>query len=106
MMRRCVPLATAAAGLALAVLAAPAGAIDRPFGTSRLYSPVYDGGAFAPAGGGGLTGGDPFSKTQIQAFRCASAGNPSATVDMSCNTTEYGQSYAPDNEIAVAVNPA
>ena len=50
--------------------------------------------------------GGTFSKTQIERFRCASAGNPAAFVDISCNTTEYGQDWAPDNEIAVAVDPA
>jgi hypothetical protein len=47
-----------------------------------------------------------FSKTQIQKFRCSSSGNPAASVDMSCNTTQYGQDYNPDNEIAIAVDPA
>jgi hypothetical protein len=81
-----------------------AGAIDRPFGTSNVYSPVYD--AAAPLDGGGLTSaGAPFTKSQIEAFRCSSAGNPLATVDISCDTPTYGQDFAPDNELAVAVNP-
>ncbi len=103
--RHVVVAALVAAGVGASALAAPAGAIDRPFGTSRIYSPVYD--SFrAPAGDGGQTSNDaPFSKTQIENFRCTSAGVPTATVDISCNTTTYGQNFAPDNELAVAVNP-
>lgn len=52
----------------------------------------------------GNTGGN-FSKEQIERFRCTSAGDPGAYVDMSCNTTEFGQDFGPDNEIAIAVNP-
>src|SRR5829696_3919110 len=96
---------TAAAAV---LVAAPALAIDRPFGTSRLYSPVYDA-LSPPAGGaGGVTDpGAPFSKSQVQAFRCSSPGRQSATasVDMSCNDSVYGQDFAPDNELAVAVDP-
>jgi hypothetical protein len=51
------------------------------------------------------TSGGQFSKTQIEAFRCNSAGNPSAYIDISCNTTRFGQDFAPDNEIAIAVDP-
>jgi hypothetical protein len=49
--------------------------------------------------------GGSFSKVQIENFRCNSSGDPSAAVDMSCNTTEFGQDFAPDNEIAIAVDP-
>ena len=89
-----------------ALWVSPASAIDRPFGTSRLYSPVYDPSSGASGPGTGQTSpGAPFSKTQIERFRCTSAGSPAAAVDLSCNTTEYGQDYAPDNEIAVVVDP-
>jgi hypothetical protein len=54
--------------------------------------------------GSGNTGGQ-FSKVQIERFRCSSSGDPTAEVDMSCNTTEFGQDWAPDNEITVAVDP-
>src|SRR6478609_9529053 len=47
------------------------------------------------APGGGLTQTGPFSKTQITNFRCASSGNPAVSVDMSCNTTTYGQNWNP-----------
>jgi hypothetical protein len=105
MRRRCVAGAFGAVGLACAALAVPAGAADRPFGTSRLYSQVYDT-MQVPGGAGGQTSpGAPFSKSQIQAFRCPSRGNPAAVVDISCNDTTYGQDFAPDNEIAVAVDP-
>ena len=50
--------------------------------------------------------GGQFSKEQIQRFRCSvSSGNPATSVDISCNTSQFGQDFAPDNEIAVAVNP-
>src|SRR3990170_3827681 len=50
--------------------------------------------------------GGQFSKEQIQRFRCSvSGGNPATSVDISCNTSQFGQDFAPDNEIAVAVNP-
>lgn len=105
MRRRHAAVAALVTGLAGSALAAPAVAIDRPFGTSNLYSPVYDN-APVPGGQGGQTSNDaPFSKSQIENFRCSSAGAPAATVDLSCNTTTYGQHFAPDNELAVAVDP-
>jgi hypothetical protein len=55
-------------------------------------------------GGAGQTGGQ-FSKEQIERFTCESSGDPSGAVDMSCNVEEFGQDFAPDNEIAIAVNP-
>ena len=56
--------------------------------------------------GSGLTKTGPFSKQQITAYRCASSGNPSISVDMSCNDhTPYGQDWNPDNEIGIAVDP-
>ena len=91
--------------LVVGVLAGASGAGDRPFGAARQVSPAF----IRPADGGGAGGvtdaGGPFSKTQIERFRCSSAGNPAAFVDISCNTTEYGQDWAPDNELAVSVNP-
>ena len=97
-------LAIAAATSTTIMLAlAPALAIDRPFSTSRLLvrpdvQPVV--GETAP----GNTGGN-FSKKQIERFRCESGGDPTGVVDISCNDTEFGQDWAPDNEVAVAVNP-
>jgi hypothetical protein len=55
-------------------------------------------------GGVGQSSGQ-FSKVQIERFRCESSGDPSAAVDMSCNDSELGQDFSPDNEIAIAVNP-
>lgn len=103
---RAVAVLLTAGVIVATAVAGPAVAIDRPFGTSHLYSPVYDRTPVDAGGGGGQTSTDaPFSKSQIEAFRCSSAGNPAAVVDISCNTTTYGQHFAPDNEIAVAVNP-
>jgi hypothetical protein len=99
--RRLVVLVGAVAIGLLAMTPAFSG--DRPFNTSQMVVrpdvPAVVG-EVAP----GNTGGN-FSKTQIERFRCESSGDPTATVDMSCNTTERGQDWAPDNEVAVAVNP-
>ncbi len=54
----------------------------------------------------GMTGPDgQFSKEQIQRFRCTTSGNPGQWIDISCNVNDFGQNFAPDNEIAIAVNP-
>jgi len=102
-MRR--PQLTLAVVLCLAVVVPPALGRDRPFGTSRLSAyrliPQLEPGTEK----GNSGGGGQFSKTQIERFRCTSAGVPAAAVDMSCNTTEFGQDFAPDNEIAVVVDP-
>jgi hypothetical protein len=91
----------------LLVSAMPGDARDRPFSTSKLiavkWAPMRHDVGLSNASAG-MTGGQ-FSKVQIERFRCESAGNPAAVVDMSCNTTELGQDWAPDNEIAIAVDP-
>lgn len=102
-MRR-VLLVMGAAVLLIGSLAVPSAGRDRPYSSSdliamKLLPPKvqYD----LP----GLAGGQ-FSKKQIEEFTCESAGDPSAgAVDMSCNTTEFGQDFAPDNEIAIVVDP-
>ena len=101
-MRRTAGVLVAATVLIVGV-AVPAIGRDRPFSTSQLIamkllpSPQqYD----LPG-----TAGGQFSKKQIEAFRCESSGDPATVVDLSCNTTEFGQDFAPDNEIAVAVDP-
>jgi hypothetical protein len=92
------------AGLGLQGPAVVAG--DRPNVSSELFPmkwlPAPE--EFDLSGGVGQTGGQ-FSKIQVERFRCESAGNPAAAVDMSCNDSELGQDFAPDNEIAIAVNP-
>ncbi len=101
MRRILVVLGTAV--LLVSALTVPSAGRDRPFSTSdliamKLLPPIaqYD----LP----GLSGGR-FSKRQIEAFTC-DGGTPVGTaVDMSCNTTEFGQDYGPDNEIAIAVDP-
>jgi len=79
---------------------------DKPNSPSELFPlkwlPAPE--QFDLDGGVGNTGGQ-FSKVQIEKFRCESGGDPSAAVDMSCNDTEFGQDFAPDNEIAIAVDP-
>lgn len=46
-----------------------------------------------------------FSKEQITRFHCTASGDPAEWVDISYNTPEFGQDFAPDNEIAIAVAP-
>jgi hypothetical protein len=90
--------------LAVTALASPSAGRDRPFSTSGIYvrpAPIRPD---LDAAGSGVVGGQ-LSKVQIERFRCASSGNPSAAVDISCNSTEFGQDWAPDNEIAVVVDP-
>jgi len=88
------------------VLASSAVARDKPNSTSdlhlrKLLRPRPE---LAVTGGVGNTGGQ-FSKVQIERFRCDSSGDPKDAVIMNCDTEEFGQDWAPDNEIAVAVNP-
>jgi hypothetical protein len=83
---------------------------DRPFGAAQQYlqrklAPAPEeldvGGPFSGQHGGTL------SKQQIIDFRCESSGDPSVSVDISCNDDDpdFGQDWAPDNELAIAVNP-
>lgn len=104
MVRRTVVVA-AALVLAIGLIAAPSAGRDRPFNTSRLIAmkllPAPQQFDLLP----GLAGGQ-FSKRQIERFTCESSGDPSAgAVDISCNDEEFGQDFAPDNEIAIAVDP-
>ena len=55
----------------------------------------------------GMSGvGGQFSKVQIERFRCTATGTPTSGVVLNCGTPEFNQDFGPDNEIAVAVNPA
>jgi hypothetical protein len=102
-MRRLAVVVSAAA-LILAAFAAPSAGRDRPFSTADLIAMKlvpYKHSLFNLPG----TGGGQFSKTQIERFRCTSAGDPSTYVDLSCNTARFGQTFSPDNEIAIAVDP-
>jgi hypothetical protein len=103
-----VLLVLAAAAVCVSVFAGASTGRDRPFSTSRLIAFKWEPSPLQKElGAAGQTdSGGQFSKTQIERFRCSSSGVPTATVDMSCNTTKYGQDWAPDNEIAVAVDPA
>ncbi|MBA2274136.1 MAG: hypothetical protein H0W21_09600, partial [Actinobacteria bacterium] len=42
---------------------------------------------------------------RVENFRCRVQGNPTVSVDMSCNNPTLGQDFGPDNEIAIAVDP-
>jgi hypothetical protein len=97
-----------ACALALFVVAGVAGAVnEKDGGELNAFTKLARGsGPIDPGAGNGLTASGPFSKQQITAFRCSSAGNPAVSVDMSCNDPNpYGQDWNPDNEIAVAVDP-
>ena len=102
-------VAIAAVGMAMAgtAMAGPSSGRDKPGGDEAPVRPLSLFRPFelsADAGGPGNTGGQ-FSKVQIERFRCSSSGDPSDAVDMSCDDTALGQDFAPDNELAVAVNP-
>ena len=102
-MRRSLVVLSAAA-LVLAVFAGTSAGRDRPFSTSRLIAMklIPNNPNFFSLPG---TSGGQFSKVQVEAFRCHTEGDPTDAVDMSCNTTRFGQDFAPDNEIAIAVDP-
>jgi len=106
-MRRSVAVAFVAVAVVAGFAPAAAGR-DRPFSTSRLIATklVPDLRRFDLLPG---TSGGQFSKQQIERFRCEGneAGGDPATgaIDISCNTAFFGQDFAPDNEIAVAVDP-
>jgi hypothetical protein len=107
-MRRALFVVVCAAVL-VSVMGSPSTGRDRPFSTADLVAFKW-----GPApeekelgtGSGNTDPGGPFTKSQIERFRCQSAGTPTAFVDISCNTTTYNQDWNPDNEIAIAVNPA
>lgn len=84
-----------------------ADAKDQFASANRTVRPVVD-----PAERGNTTGGDgQFSKVQIERYRCSTAagsayGTPGGAMDISCDDPEpYRQDFAPDNELAIAVNP-
>jgi hypothetical protein len=86
-----------------------AGARDRPYSSAELNAfkkmpPTERIDTNGSVSGSTGTGGQ-FSKSQIENFRCTSAGDPTTVVDISCNTSAYGQNWAPDNELTIAVNP-
>lgn len=103
-MRRLLPALLALVAL---LIAGSAAGRDRPFSTSDLVAlklkPMLVEKDVAPDGV--TDAGGQFSKSQIEQFRCTSTGDPGTAVDLSCNTTEFGQDFAPDNEIAIAVDP-
>ena len=105
---RKVALALVIVALGLIPFGGPAHGRDRPFGAADLISMKWAPSAMEKdlAGGAGQSEpGGQFSVSQIEQFRCASGGDPTMAVDISCNTTQYNQDWNPDNEIAVAVDP-
>jgi hypothetical protein len=103
-MRRSIIVVSTLA-LALGLAAQGALAKDRPFGSDEIIAMRLSPSLLDPGAAGITDGSGQFSKVQIERFRCTSSGNPAAAVDMSCNTTDFGQDFAPDNEIAIAVDP-
>jgi hypothetical protein len=104
-MRR-MSIVLAAATLVVAVLAVPSSGRDRPFSTSTLHLMKLLPPPQAFEGSGGQTdAGGQFSKQQIERFTCDGGTPAGAALDISCNDTTYGQDWAPDNEIAIAVDP-
>ena len=93
--------------LVLAVSAvAPVVARDRPFGTSTIHFDKFlTPTSLVEAPFAGQSGGQ-FSKQQLTKLTCESSGNPAGTVDMSCaEAPDLFGDFAPDNEIAIAVDP-
>src|SRR5438093_9270902 len=104
-MRR-YPLVLGIAVLTAALVAAPAaGAATKKQGGDQLVTIKLLPAPEQFDGLGNQNGGHGFSKEQFERFTCASSGDPSAAVDMSCNSTQWGQDFSPDNEITVAVDP-
>jgi hypothetical protein len=89
----------------LAAFAGPSPGRDRPFRSAPLNVLKLvprDRSLFRLPG----TSGGQFSKVQVENFRCASEdGDPDEWLDLSCNDRKYGQDFAPDNELAIAVDP-
>ncbi len=104
-MIRVFALISLALMLGVTLSAVPSQARDKPASTATLNAfKLMPGIEELDNVGTGQTGGQ-FSKIQIDNFRCNTSGNPAAQVDMSCNTTELGQDFAPDNEIAIVADP-
>jgi hypothetical protein len=105
-MRR-YPLVLGIAVLTAALVAAPAaGAATKKQSGDQLVTIKLMPAPEQFDGLGNQNGSHGFSKEQFERFTCASSGDPSTAVDMSCNSTEWGQDFSPDNEIAIAVDPA
>jgi hypothetical protein len=106
-MRRISLVAVGVAALMAALFVAPAagGSKKKPAGDQLVTIKLLP----APEqfdGLGNQNGSHGFSKEQFERFTCASSGDPTAAVDMSCNSTQWGQDFSPDNEISIAVDPA
>ncbi len=94
--------------LMVAAWAVPSVGSDRPFMTRGLHVRPQP---RRPELGGSTTfgpgdGGRQLSKVQIERFRCTSSGDPATVVDMSCNTTELGQDFAPATEPVIHPSPS
>ena len=94
-MRRLFTLCVATI-LAVGVLASAVIAKDRPFATNRLIAMKLAPSALDP-GAAGITGlgGGQFSKVQIEAFTCSTAGNPAARSTSAATRPSYKQDFSP-----------
>ncbi|MGA9162597.1 MAG: sialidase family protein [Actinomycetota bacterium] len=104
-MRR-MSIVLAIVALLVAVLAVPSSGRDRPFSTSTMhFMKLLPAPQEFDLTGGQTDAGGQFSKKQIEGFTCEGGTSAGDAVDISCNDTTYGQDWAPDNEIAIAVDP-
>jgi hypothetical protein len=103
---RKLPLVLGIALLTATVGAAPAVGSSKKKGGDQLVTIKLVPAPEQFDGLGNQNGGNGFSKEQFEQFTCSTSGDPSAAVDMSCNSLEWGQDFSPDNEIAIAVDPA
>lgn len=76
---------------------------------AHRVSAIYDAGV--GHAGAGLSASKVSSRwiddfiDSIERARCHSSGDPSKSVDISCNSRKLRQDFNPDNEIAIAVDP-
>jgi hypothetical protein len=104
------------AGVLVAQLGITSGASGAPVGApvrraDRLWSvpigleSIPDAAVSQAAAAEAASGFEDFLQ-EVASFRCGQAGDPSVSVDMSCNSSTLNQEFGPDNEIAIAVDPA
>ena len=92
-MRRICLLAAAAAAVVVAMAGAAVAVNEKDGSELNAFDKLGPSVIASDRGiSSGLTKTGRFSKVQIAAYRCESAGNPAVSVDMSCNDpSPYGQ---------------